>query len=252
MNEIPDDLKRSLLEGRVLPFVGAGVSMAVKNVAGGSLFPDWKGLLAGAAAWLDAQREVEHAAELRNSLDASDVDLLRVAQEAQGALGSIWYEYLKSVLDPPHSRAHPDSLRLARAVWMLRSSLVVTTNFDKVLEWTCPEPLDVKSWSIEARVEKAQMIRRGLTHPAVWHLHGTIDEAENLILSTDGYDRLYPGDDIVPPSPPWKSSFSHARSSSSASACATPISFINSAVSPSCFPGRPRIMRCCTPVKRNG
>jgi hypothetical protein len=195
MDSIPDDLKRSLMDGTVLPFVGAGVSMAVRNAAGESLFPDWRGLLLGAAAWLERQRQRAQAEELRGRLNQADADLLEVAQTACEELGPIWYSYLKSVLDPPHTSARLDSLGLARSVWELRSRLVITTNFDRVLEWTCPEPLDVKSWSIEARVEKAQMLHRGLVHPTVWHLHGSIDEAENLILATEGYHRLYPGDD---------------------------------------------------------
>jgi len=39
----------------------------------------------------------------------------------------------------PRSQVADGSLELARAVWRLGSRLVVTTNYDKVLQWACPE-----------------------------------------------------------------------------------------------------------------
>src|SRR3954469_16174795 len=47
--------------------------------------------------------------------------------------------------------------------------------------------------SINAPAEQAEYLRRGeLRAPTVWHLHGHIDNAAELILTPDGYASLYP------------------------------------------------------------
>jgi len=46
--------------------------------------------------------------------------------------------------------------------------------------------------SINAPAEQAEYLRRGeLRAPTVWHLHGHIDNAAELILTPNGYASLY-------------------------------------------------------------
>lgn len=57
MTSIPQQLKESLQKGLAIPFIGAGVSMLVKNKEGNALFPSWKSLLELAAIRLEKSRQ---------------------------------------------------------------------------------------------------------------------------------------------------------------------------------------------------
>lgn len=189
--EIPKNLKDSLQQRLVIPFVGAGVSMAVlSDPDGRSLFPSWRALLTQAEQRLEEEKKKDDADMVR--ILVSKNRFLDAAKEARQALGAIWYEFLKQQIDKRMEDAEPDSLHLARLVWQLGSSLVITTNYDKVLRWACPDVHDIAEWDIEAPAEQCDLLRNGVTHPTVWHLHGKIDNAARIILTPDGYERLYP------------------------------------------------------------
>jgi hypothetical protein len=63
---------------------------------------------------------------------------------------------------------------------------------NRVLQWACPDRADFRVWDIEAKVEQIAAIREGnVRRPTVWHLHGQIDNAADMILTPDGYQKLY-------------------------------------------------------------
>jgi hypothetical protein len=77
MERIADDLKEGLMTGRVIPFVGAGVSIAVTDGTGANpLFPSWKQLLHCAADCLDRQAKPKDANVVRALLDVDEPDYL--------------------------------------------------------------------------------------------------------------------------------------------------------------------------------
>lgn len=191
---IPDTLKKRLRAGRVIPFVGAGVSMSVKDKETNEpLFPGWRRLLESAAARLERDKKDSHAGLVRNFLAPDISDYLEAAKRAREGMGAaIWVEFLKEQLDKLSEQASVESLALAQAIWQLGSKLIITTNFDRVLEWASPQPVDTVSWDIEARGNMAAMLREGVRRPTVWHLHGQIHNASELILTPEGYALLYP------------------------------------------------------------
>lgn len=189
---IPQQLEESLKQGKVIPFVGAGVSMAVLDQFGAPLFPSWAMLLMAAVKQLkDAIKPYDEA--LVGSL-VNKNRLLEAAREAQIALGANWHTFLKSQLDKTSDQAQDASLELARLVWKLGSDLIITTNYDNVLHWTCPRMSDLDKWNIEASAEQCSLLRNGIKKPTIWHLHGHIGDSANIILAPDGYQRLYAND----------------------------------------------------------
>jgi hypothetical protein len=189
---IPNALTERLRTGRVVPFAGAGVSMAaLDEKTRQRLFPSWPELLMAAAERLDKESKPDDANLIRLLLKTKS-DPLDVATRARRALGPLWYEFLKDELDPDHSRVDEGSLELARSVWRLGSNLVITTNYDRVLRWACPDPNDLDSWDIEATAEQVRLLQIGLQRPTVWHLHGRISNAAQMILTLAGYQLLYP------------------------------------------------------------
>ena len=83
-----------------------------------------------------------------------------------------------------------DSLELARAVWQLGSKLVISTNFDRTLQWAAPAPSDLQTWEIEAKAPMTGILD-SVNRFTAWHLHGHIQNPTDLVLTPDGYDILY-------------------------------------------------------------
>ncbi len=119
---------------------------------------------------------------------------LDAAREAQQALGPLWVKFLSAALDPPWDSVDDESLDLAHAIWSLNSKLVITTNYDRVLRWACPDTANLMLWDIEAPAEFVNLLRRGLYRPTIWHLHGCIENPTGMILTPDGYNLLYVSD----------------------------------------------------------
>jgi tetratricopeptide (TPR) repeat protein len=190
--EFPQKLEESLKQGKVIPFIGAGVSMTVLAQSGQPLFPSWKALLIAAAKRLEEEEKPDDMALVRSLVNKGR--LLDAAKDAQLGLGSNWHDFLKSQFDKTSDEAQDISLELARLVWQVGSELVVTTNYDNVLHWACPRPHDIDKWNIEAAVEQCKLLRDGVNKPTIWHLHGHIGDSANIILTPDGYQRLYADD----------------------------------------------------------
>jgi hypothetical protein len=191
---IPQSLEDRLRRGEVVPFVGAGVSRAVLGPDGTPLFPGWRDLLLHAADLLDKEHKGAASQVVRGLLGLDQPEYLEAAQHARKGLGALWPKFLKAEIDRQFEEADPQSLALAQAVWKLGSLLVVTTNYDSVLQWACPESLtkNLDFWDIEAKIEQGQLSRSGQpTRPTIWQLHGRIGNAAQLILTPDGYKHLY-------------------------------------------------------------
>ncbi|HEX8922277.1 MAG TPA: hypothetical protein VF766_12445, partial [Pyrinomonadaceae bacterium] len=142
---IPGMLEEQLRARNVIPFVGAGVSVTVKDRKTGTpLFPSWRKLLEQAARYLEDQKKTPYANVVRSLLELDKPDeYLEAARRAREGLGSVWSKFLKEQLDLSHDRADVASLNLARAIWGLGSDLLITTNYDRVLHWACPQQDDL-------------------------------------------------------------------------------------------------------------
>ena len=197
---IPESLRRALDSGHVVPFVGAGVSMAVMRKAttgdASPLFPSWHQLLVHAVDHLRRETLVPAARHLEAKLEHTPVDYYECARLAQRELkDQRWRDLLVELFDPQFRAAERDSLALARLVWAIGSRLVVTTNFDRVLQWTCPRGQDLR----RIVIQETHALQRVLgpsgdpDRPTVWHLHGHIEEPSRLVLAPDGYQLLYGG-----------------------------------------------------------
>ena len=196
--DIPRTLRTRLRDKQVLPFVGAGVSMAVRERdTGRRLFPSWRELLEHAADRLAEEKKEAYADIVRGLLALNRSEkYLEAARHAREGLGAVWYDFLKEQLDRPRGQADDESLSLARQVWELGSRLIITTNYDRVLHWACPQQGDLRTWDIQAPAEQLEALRGEVQRPTIWHLHGYIDNAAELILTPDSYNRLYPTEDI--------------------------------------------------------
>jgi SIR2-like domain len=192
VNNVPKDLAGSLQDRTLVPFVGAGVSASVLAKDGDPAFPSWRGLLERAAQRL-REEDLPKKANLVQALIGDD-DFLGAAEKAKEALGARWIEFLRRNFDPAFEKIDARSLDLATSLWHLGSSLIVTTNYDKVLNWACPasQRNDLRHWTSVDRSNLALLQQGTPAKPTIWHLHGFIEKPEEIILTPDGYRLLYP------------------------------------------------------------
>ncbi|MBU1294974.1 MAG: tetratricopeptide repeat protein [Gammaproteobacteria bacterium] len=158
-----------------------------------SLFPSWGALLERSAVTVRDNGDKPTADLIKAFLARNKDDAyLQAATYAQEALGNHeWNTFLKEQLSFTKDQCETSSLALAQSIWRLNCPLIITTNYDKVLDWACPMLADLNHWDIEAAHEQANSLSTKLTQHTVWHLHGRISNANNLILTPDGYTHLY-------------------------------------------------------------
>lgn len=193
-NNLPKSFIERLQEKKVIPFVGAGVSMNITDKMGKRVFPGWLELLARSEDVLNAEKKTKSAAEVNNLLNLSKPDFYQAAKIAQEAMGQQWYQFLQTQLDYRIEQIDLNSLAIARAIWKIGSPFIITANYDRSLFWSCANQNDFSRWDIENVVKQGQLLSKGLPpEPTVWHLHGHIDNPERIILTLDGYLKLYPG-----------------------------------------------------------
>ncbi|MFK5975819.1 MAG: tetratricopeptide repeat protein [Sulfurovum sp.] len=183
------ELKELIENNKVIPFVGAGVSKAVKSHSGVDIFPDWKELLYQLTDGLNEN----DTQIIKNSLNRPHVDYLRVVDDIKEfyPTKSLYAQKLDEIFDITRESIQDDSLDLARAIWGLNQKLIITTNYDKILDWASDNPDNTQRWDIQSVAEQGLSISVELKKQTVWHLHGHIENKDNIILTTDSYERLY-------------------------------------------------------------
>lgn len=191
-----EELKRLLSENKVIPFVGAGVSMAIKDKEGNQLFPSWTELLKKFAYNLEKSGLTAEANLINAYFGLSKFDYLEVADKIKKFYPSqqSFNNLLKDTFDKHSSEIDQESLALPKTIWDLEQNLIITTNYDKVLHWSSKSPSDTAYWDIQSISEQGKASRDGVSKPTVWHLHGHIDHIDHLVLTSDSYNCLYNND----------------------------------------------------------
>ncbi|MDP5212298.1 SIR2 family protein [Pseudoalteromonas tunicata] len=176
-------LKTAITTGKLIPLVGAGVSMSIKDNNGNSVFPSWVKLLQNAAMQLNT----EDAELVNQAIDAGM--LLEAAQEAKKHLiGNRWYLFLESQFNPDLIKCDSSSFELPKALWQL-SNRFITLNYDNLLKHTSgASNTKIITNSSDATLNT---FRSTTESKMIWHLHGHIDTPEELILTFDSYKHFY-------------------------------------------------------------
>lgn len=183
-----EELKRLIREKKVIPFVGAGVSKDVKYKNGEKAFVNWKELL-------EILNQKVNDENKRNGIEyflkSKNIDYLQIADMIEKELSvNEFNKVLKETFDIDLSLVDESSLELAQTIWKLNSKLIITTNYDKILNYSCSD-INKNYWDIEAPFEQAKLLRDGVVNPTIWHIHGHIDNVDNIILTSKKYNELY-------------------------------------------------------------
>jgi hypothetical protein len=187
----PKELVAAVRKHKIVPFVGAGVSMGVKP----GLFPSWIKLLEELGQRMQEELLPDSALTEMQKLIAQK-DYLAAAEFAFQELGPFRFNrYLRERI---RVRQPGDAdLSVIRAMWELQPSVVITPNYDDVLLWARE---DAEPVSNDQEDELNFMGSDASPEsPRVWFLHGTIHRLATVVLAGADYKRLY-GDASQPAS----------------------------------------------------
>lgn len=183
-----EELKRLISENKVIPFVGAGVSKDVKYKNGEKAFVNWKELLEILNTKVPEEPTKNY---IKHCIDTKKIDYLQIADMIENELSEHDFnKELKEIFNIDLSLIDEKTLELAKTIWELNSKLIITTNYDKILNYSCSD-INKNYWDIEALFEQAKLLRDGVENPTIWHIHGHIDNVDNIILTSKKYNELY-------------------------------------------------------------
>lgn len=177
---------------RLIPIIGAGVSMSIKDHQANPIFPDQQSLLELAANQI-GQHQPDIANAINTHLDLGDMQTAAHFAR-QGLSGHLWRSFFNSYFDITPSQISQPSLRLIQAIWPL-SNRVISLNYDKVLQWCSATKTTTKPVITTAKYDNSmsaqlnQFIKGTNTTPAIWTLHGHIDKTDSLLFALEYHEK---------------------------------------------------------------
>ena len=185
---IPQTLRSACAEKNLIPIVGAGVSMSLRRNTGEALFPSWKGLLEKAAERLKQENKLDFADGVALFLKLSKYEQAgEFARE--GLAGGLWNSFFTENFEVKRVEICEDSLALPRAIWKIGTQ-IITLNYDKVLRFSCPEA-SVQELDNNDISSLASFGQPNHSTYSIWHLHGRIDQTNEIIFTSESYSKLY-------------------------------------------------------------
>lgn len=178
----PEDVVEQALKRNLVVLVGAGVS--VSCVRDGIHPPGWKKLLQGLVDRLgiaDRKAEIDVLLNANRLLDAAELVKLeakRLSREQD------FFNFIRSAVDGKVGSNFEGS-DWHEAIVRLEPDLIVTTNYDKILERSTSGGYSTHTYESE-RV--AGDVRRRV--PTLLKIHGSVDHIEDTILTRTDFTRL--------------------------------------------------------------
>jgi hypothetical protein len=189
--EVPGGLRNAAENGRVVPFVGAGVS----RLAG---CPGWSEFADKALEECVRNGMISHAQadQLRNLPPRTKFSIIKTLQEENSKLLD-YKEFLKF--------REQDAAREIYGLIRKLSQSFVTTNYEVWLDKDTPEPMGLEEPRLSTPgrtpgekniIHKASEFKVGALNQkgTVIHLHGSVENPQGMVLGTSDYVRHYAND----------------------------------------------------------
>lgn len=176
-----NDLLRDLAEERVAIFVGAGVS-ASASIDGKPAFKGWPAFLHSAASTRDEPLK----AQVLSLIEAKDY--LLACQLLQDDYDDGWQD---AVMSEYGKAAEPSSLHFS--LMSLKQRIVITTNFDKLIEtaWASSLKSGQRTFKVVSSVDNSVFrALKDYENPYLIKIHGSVDNAAGLVFSRSEYIRM--------------------------------------------------------------
>lgn len=172
------DLLDDLARGKVVLFIGAGASKSANPRSGGA-FKDWAEFLTDANAQVQdtkVKKIVTERIKYKDFLIASE--LLKTN------LGEQW-----SRLITAEFQQAAETSRLHKALIGLGQRIIITTNFDKLIETAWSDSLPERHPTVISTVDHKVFRLFRNDEPYLIKLHGTIDAPESIVFDKTSYQR---------------------------------------------------------------
>lgn len=172
------DLVADIARQKVVIFVGAGASRWAMP-SSGNTFKDWPDFLTRAAKGCSTkiQRLVRDRIRAKDYLIAS--------QLLKSDLADQW----STVLTAEFQQAASIS-RLHKAIISLNQRVIVTTNFDKLIEKAWNDSSEIKHYpTVVSKIDQQVFKLFRDSDSYLIKIHGSIDEPENIVFDKSSYQR---------------------------------------------------------------
>jgi len=172
---LPADLKNRLREHKVIPVVGAGVSISTAGA------PTWNGLIKDALAY-GKTHHVDTKVLATATFALDNEQPIIAAETIQSALtkAGVFSEFLRSKFDNPPITSQD----LIQAIAALNPPFIATTNYDRLLETVIGNGVPTETW------QNAESLLDMFRHFGIFHLHGVYTKPKTVILGAGDYARL--------------------------------------------------------------
>lgn len=179
MTHCPEDLRRLYRDGRVIPFIGAGASMAVHwgDADTKQRGPSWGQLVDQAAKLVGANEPTL----LR--MRGSDLQILEYVKSKKDGIQPL-IKWLIKNMDPPEQALLSSRIHSA-LVSLDNSKLFYTTNFDDFLE----RALELSGRDVVTVSSEYELSQSLLEKTQVVKFHGDFNRPEAMVLTESDYDR---------------------------------------------------------------
>lgn len=184
---VPARLIEAAQQRNLVPLLGAGISRQARK----SAFPNWRELLDFLKDRALARRYIRRPEwkEMERLLDKGQ--FLMVAEALRYNLPTDEYTtLLKEAFNPPG--AEPTEIH--KAVFRLGAPLILTTNYDLLLEDAYAQvygrAANVYTYRGAAEVQQSLQIRQLTNRPIIFKVHGSIDEPSSIVLTEQDYRKL--------------------------------------------------------------
>lgn len=177
-------------KNKLIPIIGAGVSMDVKTINNEHPLPSWKQLLLNGVAALEHEGEDKQAIVVLALTESGDFQIAADFLK-KGLKGNAWGNFLKSQFIVDYTKLDDSSKKLAQSIWNINNK-IITLNYENILKESNQAPSNVHSFDSSNADALGDFINRSQQErPLIWHLHGHIDVIDSIIFTGGSYKELY-------------------------------------------------------------
>lgn len=186
-----NSLKNDIENGKVVPFIGAGISQSAKlKGKDNTPFRSWKTLLIDLSSVI-IDRNKKSIVDSLLLFKEDEINYLEIADKIKEYSNQNDYNIkLNELISINYDEIDANTYILARNIWNLNSNLIITTNYDSVLEKAC-DSKNVQPLYLDNNFKLSQAVSGELTKPTVWNIHGHESNLDSIILTSESYKKLY-------------------------------------------------------------
>jgi tetratricopeptide (TPR) repeat protein len=194
-HNLPQSLIDAIKNNTLIPFVGAGISMGIKDNQDNRIFKSWTNSLLDAVQILRNEQKNDEATNIESELKILPVDYLAIASKINKYLNSQWNKYLTTTFDKNLENIDKNSLSIPKEILKI-NNLVITTNYDNILlkSYLDENTILPIEWDKKALAGQLDSLKQTPSKQTIWYLHGKISNPDDIVFTKESYEETYKED----------------------------------------------------------